>query len=390
MYVTTLHLRHYRNYQDLSVSFSPSLNVVYGDNGQGKTNLLESLYFLATGKSHRTARDADLLSHGTNELLARARIARPAGELDVLVTYSLDKRKQLILNGSPEKRIASLVGKLRAVFFSPDDLQLVKGPPVGRRRFLDIELSQISTTYLHHLLVFNRVLSQRNALLKQMLERGRDETLLGTWDEQLVGAGAELIVRRLRAVLRLRHLAAAYHARITEGREQLDLRYASTDARLGSLPAASPPLEQVREYLQHSLQRQRAEELRRGQTLIGPHRDDLVILVDGNDARAYASQGQQRTAVLSLKLAELQFMREQTNEAPILLLDDVLSELDPSRRHYLLQAVEQGVQTFVSCTDLESLMLRSWPPDSRLYRVTGGRLEAQPAERLLPHQPRDS
>jgi DNA replication and repair protein RecF len=368
VYLASLHLRGFRNYRDLNINFSPGLNVIYGDNAQGKTNLLEAVYFLATGKSHRTSRDQELITEGEQSFAAKAAVVRNTGELALELAFGLDTRKQLKINGIAEKKIAKLVGNLAAVFFSPDDLQLLKGAPTGRRRFLDIELSQISQTYLFHLMTFNRALAQRNSVLKQ---DAVDQGLLAIYDEHLVNAGAQLIARRAQAVQRLTSLAARYHALLAEGKEALVLEYQSQ----GADPGQTPTPDAVADRLRSLLQQRRRDELRRQVTLVGPHRDDVGFWINGRDARLYGSQGQQRTAVLALKLAELEFMREEIGEYPILLLDDVASELDPHRRHYLLSAVQEGIQTFVSCTDLDDLTVRSWPAEHRLFRVRSGEVE---------------
>lgn len=370
MYVASLQLQSFRNYKDLSLSFSPGLNVVYGDNAQGKTNLLEAIYFLATGKSHRTSRDQELIREGDPALGAKAKVVRQTGELSLELAFGHEVRKQLKINGIAEKRIARLVGSLATVFFSPDDLQLLKGPPAGRRRFLDIELSQISQTYLYNLITYNKVLSQRNTVLKS---EPLDQALLSIYDEQLLSAGAYLIARRAEAIQRLQPLAAQYHNVLAEGKEHLRLEYQSQ----GAEPEQTPTAEEVAERLFSQLQQRRREEIRRQMTLVGPHRDDVGFWINDKDARLYASQGQQRTAVLALKLAELQFMYQELGEYPILLLDDVASELDPNRRHYLLNAVQEGVQTFVSCTDLEDLMARTWPEEHRIFRVSTGVVDSE-------------
>lgn len=365
VHLATLELRAFRNYDALTIAFSPGLNVLFGDNAQGKTNLLEAIHFLATGRSHRTSRDLDMVKEGEEELLARASVVRRTGTIDLELRLGAATRKQLKINGIAEKKIAKLVGSLAVVLFSPDDLQLLKGPPAGRRRFLDLELSQISQTYLHHLMAYNRLLQQRNSLLKQP---ALDQGLLAVYDQQLVETGAQLVVRRAEAVRRLSPIASRYHRMLSEGREDLVLEYQSQG--LGEDGAAD--LESVRRRLERELARVRGEELRRQVTLVGPHRDDVGFWIAGRDARLYASQGQQRTAVLALKLAELDFMTAEIGEAPLLLLDDVASELDPHRRHYLLSAVREGVQSFITCTDLEDLMVRTWPKDHRLFRVRAG------------------
>lgn len=368
MHLASLSLNGFRNYRSLQLSFSPGLNVIYGDNAQGKTNLLESVYFLATGKSHRTSRDQEMIGDGADSLTVRAAVTRKTGDLSLELTFGHEARKQLKINGLPEKKIARLIGNLTAVFFSPDDLQLVKGPPAGRRRFLDIELSQISQTYLHHLMTYNRALAQRNTVLKQ---DAVDPALLEIYDEHLISAGAQLVARRAQAVQRLSGIASEYHTLLSEGKEALRLEYQSQ----GCEPGQTPGTDEVAERLWSLIQQRRREEIRRQQTLVGPHRDDVGFWINDRDARLYGSQGQQRTAVLALKMAELRFMSEEIGEYPVLLLDDVASELDPHRRHYLLNAMQEGIQTFVSCTDLEDLAVRTWPAEHRLFRVRAGTVE---------------
>lgn len=368
MYLAALQLKDFRNYASLSLTFSPGLNVIYGDNAQGKTNLLEAIAFLATGKSHRTSRDQEMIREGTEGLTASASIQRRTGALQVELSLGLHSRKRVKINGVAENRIIKLLGNLAAVFFSPDDLQLLKGGPALRRRFLDVELSQVSQPYLHYLVTYNRTLAQRNTLLKQ--ERV-DPSLLNIYDEQLAAAGSQLVVRRARALQELDLLSSSYHQLLSEGKEQLHLQYQSQG--LGEELGLDP--EAVADRLHTLLKQRRPDELRRQITLVGPHRDDIAFWINQRDARLYASQGQQRTAVLSLKLAELDFMKGQIGEYPILLLDDVASELDPHRRHYLLHAVDAGVQTLVSCTDLEDLTVQEWPKEHRLYRVQAGTVE---------------
>ncbi|MGE5675767.1 MAG: DNA replication/repair protein RecF [Mycobacterium leprae] len=369
MYLSSLELFSFRNYSHLTCSFSPTLNVIYGDNGQGKTNLLEAVYFLATGRSHRTSRDQDLLKEGESAFGARASVMRSTGEMLLELKYSTESRKQLKINGLPEKKITKLLGNLAAVLFSPDDLQLLKGSPAGRRRFLDVELSQISQTYLHHLSTYNKTLLQRNSILKQ---NAVDGALLSVYDEQLLDAGAQIIVRRAAAVQRLSAIATEYHAMMSNGVEHLHLAYESQP--LGD-DGVILDLADVRQRLQRLLTDRRKDEIRRQISLVGPHRDDINITIDDRDARLFASQGQQRTAVLALKLAELRYMAEQLGETPILLLDDVASELDPHRRNFLLNTVGETAQTFITCTDLEDLAARSWSPEHRLFRVKSGYVE---------------
>lgn len=365
MYLAKLRLRHFRNYGSLDIDFSPGLNVVYGANAQGKTNLLESIYYLATARSHRTSRDADLLEQGEQQGRVEGLISRLTGELQMELRYGHDSRKALKINGVPERRIAKLVGKLAVVLFSPDDLLLIKGAPGLRRRFLDIELCQISETYLYHLQQYQRALTQRNALLRT---RNVAPGLLAVWNEPLMEHGAQVISRRVAAVRELGVLADEYHQLLSGSKESLQLAYRS------EIPLGATTVEDLQAAMAGEFERRYREEIARGVTLVGPHRDDLAVLINQIEARLYGSQGQQRTAVLAMKLAELRYMQQVIGESPVLLLDDVASELDPTRRNYLLQAVDQGIQTFVSCTDIEDLMLKTWPAVYQVLEVRAGQI----------------
>lgn len=368
MHLASLKLHDFRNYQEQTLDFSPGLNVIFGDNAQGKTNLLEAIHFLATGRSQRTAQDRDLVRQGATALQLRAHVCRRTGDLTLDLTYVAEGRKSLKINGVPEPKIAKLVGRLAVVYFGPDDLQLIKGPPANRRRFLDIELSQVSANYLHHLQVYNRVLAQRNSLLRDIAEKGHPAGMLDVWDEQLVAAGAEIVARRVHAMDRISALAAQYHSTLADARESLTLDYQSSAWEPGQPVAVNT----IAQRMSEQLRRVRSDDLRRSQTTTGPHRDDIIFRIDGRDARLFASQGQQRTAVLALKFAELGYMRAELDEYPVLLLDDVASELDPNRRHFLLNSVQDEVQSFVTCTDLTDLTAREWPANHRLFHVKAG------------------
>lgn len=370
MHVARLALRNFRNYRDLALELSPGVNAFVGANGQGKTNLLEALHLLATGRSQRGAKDPELILAGEGEMRVWARVERTEGTVEIDLQIATHLGRRLRLNGQPQRRMADLVGRLAVVFFGPDDLQVLKGPPAERRRFLDILLSQVSPAYLHHLQRYSRALAQRNRLLRQVQggHASRDE--LAAWDEPLAQSGAEITVRRVRALTSLAPVAAEQHRLISGGVEELAVAYAPALPGVESAAAEGPAA--VGQILQHELERRRGEEIARAVTLVGPHRDDVALRIGGNDARAFASQGQQRTAILALKLAELTYMREVLGEPPVLLLDDVVSELDRDRRRHLLRAVDSGVQTLLTSTDPQDLAVRAWVPGHRLFEVRAG------------------
>lgn len=375
MQLEALRLVAFRNYGELDLNLPGGVILLVGQNAQGKSNLLEAVYLLATGRSYRGAGDADLVRWGSGGYAARGRVGRTYGEVLLEVIYHADQRKRVRVNGTDVRRLSELFGHLTAVIFSPEDLQLVKGGPVHRRRFLDLELAQIDPAYRQDLIDYQQVLVQRNNLLRL----GAPAAELEVWDEQLVATGARLMAKRARAVKRLWRLAAAAHHQITAGREELRLGYlaaAGAGATRVAVDLEDEPASRVaafREQLAGELSRVRPAELRRGMTLLGPHRDDLSLHINGAEARAFASQGQQRTAALALKLGELEFMREETGEYPLLLLDDVMSELDEERRRYLLQVAGERTQVFVTTTSLQSL-----PPDqvaaARVFSVSQGKV----------------
>ncbi|MDI6871670.1 MAG: DNA replication/repair protein RecF [Bacillota bacterium] len=371
MQLEALRLVNFRNYSEQEVAPGSRLNLLLGQNAQGKSNLLEAVYLLATGRSYRGAADAEMVRWGAAGFAVRGRVQRAYGEVLLEVAYQVDQRKRVRVNGTDVRRLSELFGYLTAVIFSPEDLQLVKGGPAHRRRFLDLELAQIDPAYRQDLIDYQQVLVQRNNLLREggavsaasasrRLGPRLDLGQLEVWDEQLVTLGARLHAKRARAVRALSRLAAEAHRRITAGRETLRLAYLAAAGPGGRRVEAegegaeSTP-EAFRRRLAEELERVRPLEARRGMTLLGPHRDDLLLAIDGAEARSFASQGQQRTAALALKLGELEFMREETGEYPLLLLDDVMSELDSGRRRFLLEAAGERAQVFVTATSRRAL-----------------------------------
>ncbi|HLT58146.1 MAG: DNA replication/repair protein RecF [Limnochordales bacterium] len=355
MKLRRLLLKDFRNYTHLDLEPAPGLNLLVGANAQGKTNLLESILFLAVFRSPRAAREAELIRWGAAEAHAAAVLARGEATGRLEVRLRQDRPKAILWNGAV-LRPQEALGILTAVSFFPDDLELVKGAPAGRRRLLDVLLCQADGRYRRHLARLLRVLRHRNVQLKALQGQRHGAALLDVFNEQLLNEAVPILVRRAQAVRRLGEWAAAIHGRITGQRERLELVYRPFFAGEGEGP--DPGWEEagaVRERFAEVLRRRQGEELARGVSLVGPQRDDVQFLIDGADARTFASQGQQRTAVLACKLAELEFLRTETGAYPVLLLDDVLSELDGSRRAYLLEAVGETVQTFVTAAHLDPL-----------------------------------
>ena len=335
MRLLSLALRNYRNYARLDLEPGPGLNVLLGRNGQGKTNLLESIAILALSSTPRARRDAELLGPMAPEARIEALVESHGRQVDMKIHYREDEgrtRRRIEVAGQP-RRAVDLPGVLRVTLFWPDDLNLVKAGPDHRRRLLNQLLVQIESGYARDLSRYQRVLDQRNHLVKQVAAQEAPADTLDVWDHELASLGVRIAAARASAVAELENAAKGHHAAI--GGEALDLTY------------QGPP-----EDLFAALRSGRALDLRRGTTGVGPHRDDVLVLLDGRDARAYASQGQQRTAVVSLKLAEADVIEARTGEPPVLLLDDVLSELDPERRAALMERVAAGGQVVVTSAEV--------------------------------------
>ena len=344
MRVTDVKLNRFRSYASLTLKAEPGLNVLTGPNGAGKTNILEALFLCAFGRSHRTPRDQELIRLNCDQGLVELDLMTNAGSRTIRAELYASDRKKLFIDGSPLARSGELMGCLNAVMFSPEDLTLVKGAPAERRRFLDMEISQLRPSYYYALQQYNTALKQRNNLLKD--PSAAENEMLELWDEQLSKQGA--LIMRERAVFcrELREAAGALHRTMSGGEENLITEY-EPDVQCEDEDG-------YREAIADALVGALDKDLFRGYTSAGPHRDDLKLTVNGLDARVYASQGQQRTAALSLKLSEIAVIERIRAEKPVLLLDDVFSELDANRQRLLLTAVS-GCQCFITCTGVEEL-----------------------------------
>ena len=353
MQVRYLKLINYRNYEALELYPHERLTVLLGENAQGKTNAAEAVYLCASGRSHRTSRDGELIRWDSPGAYVRCDVARDGFERRIEMRIPKGGKKQISLDGAPIARMGELMGCLNAVMFSPEELRLVKDGPGERRRFLDILLCQIRPAYFYALSAFQKALAQRNALLKEIAANRAGAADLAVWDEQLAKQSERIHSARAACMRSLSGFAAARHERVTGGRETLSVRY-------------EPDLSG--EELLRWLTACREDDIRRGATGKGPHRDDFSLAIGGVDVRTYGSQGQQRTAALSLKLSELSVMEEATGEKPVLLLDDVMSELDGQRQKLLLDSIED-CQTFLTCTRLPDGC-----PAGKILRVENGRI----------------
>lgn len=355
MQIKYVSLENFRNLAPLQLTPAEGINLLYGENAQGKTNFLESLYFCAMGRSLRGRSEQQLIAFDAQESHIRLETERLYRCDRIDVHLKRNEKKGIAVNGIPVRKLGNLFGTLYAVIFSPEDLSLVKGGPGERRRFLDMELCQLSPVYYNDLQSYYHILKQRNHLLKEIRKKPALSDTLSVWDTQLSERGERLMAARSHFLARLDTIAAHRHKMLTGGKDCLKTEY-KPNCEGGTLG--------------ERLQKGRERDILFGSTQWGPHKDDILFLVNGRDVKQFGSQGQQRTTALSARLAEIALIQEQTGESPVLLLDDVLSELDESRQKYLMESIE-GMQTFLTCTGIEDAVKRYLGKDN-LFRVENG------------------
>ncbi len=357
MKIESIKLENFRNYKELQLSFSGSTNLFYGNNAQGKTNILESVYLCGTTKSHRGSKDREMIRFGQEESHIRMNLSKNQVSYRIDMHLKKNKAKGIAINGIPIHKASELLGLGNFVFFSPEDLNIIKNGPSERRRFLDMELCQLDNVYLYNLMNYNKVLMQRNKLLKDISFYPEQEDMLDIWDMQMVQYGSQVIRAREQFVRQLNEIIYEIHRKLSGGREELFVTYERNVSQ---------------EAFEDSVRRSREKDRKLKMSHTGPHRDDLSFLIGDVDIRRFGSQGQQRTTALSLKLAEIQLVKEKSRDLPVLLLDDVLSELDGDRQRYLLDSIT-GVQTLITCTGIDDFVENNFQIN-RLFYVEDGRV----------------
>ncbi|MCI5994917.1 MAG: DNA replication/repair protein RecF [Blautia sp.] len=355
MIIESIQLENFRNYDSLRLKFDEGTNIFYGDNAQGKTNILESVYLCGTTKSHKGSKDKEMIRFLQDEAHIRMELNRNGSSYKIDMHLKRNKAKGIAINGIPIRKASELLGIGNFVFFSPEDLNIIKDGPGERRRFLDLELCQLNKIYLYNLSNYNKIVNQRNKLLKEIHLYPEYREMLDIWDEQMAEYGARIIRDRERFVKILNEIVSGIHKKLSGNREELSVSYEKSVSA---------------ESFGEMLKKNRDRDIRFKMTLLGPHRDDLSMMIRDADIRRYGSQGQQRTAALALKLAEIELVKREIKDTPVLLLDDVLSELDRNRQHYLLDSIHD-IQTLITCTGLDDFIENQFQINKVFHVVEG-------------------
>ena len=359
MFIKRLQMLNYRNYNALDIELCPNVNVFMGDNAQGKTNILEAIYYCAFAKSHRTSKDKELINWNGEHAFISVDVGRERLDKRIDISILKDGKKSIRINKIKIKKIGELFGNFNVVMFSPEDLRIIKDSPGVRRKFIDMELCQLNPKYYYNLVQYNKVLNERNILLRN---RNTSSEMLEIYDMQLVEFGYNIIRDRIKYIESLNKYAEKIHSDITSGKEKINFKYIST----------IKDLENTKENFYTLLEKNRSKDCDRGITSIGPHRDDFFVYINDIDTKSYGSQGQQRTAVLTMKFSSLEIIKELTGEFPVLLLDDVLSELDFNRKKYILSTIGQ-IQTVITCTGIEDLY-EYLDEKAKVFKVKNGEI----------------
>ena len=354
MLITNLKIKNFRNYEDLNLKLNKNINIFYGNNAQGKTNIIESIFLCAIGKSFRSNKDKEMIKF--NEDFLNIEINYEKSDRDGKIKIDISDKKEIYLNGIKTKKLSELIGKINIVLFTPDDINILKNGPKMRRRFLDMMISQLRPNYIYCLNMYAKILEQRNIYLKQIKLENKNSEMLDIWDLKLVEFGEKIFNYRKEFIEKIKNKINEIHKKITNNNEKIKIEYISDFKN--------------KENFYSTLKENKKIDIIRGATTKGIHRDDFIIYLNENNVSIYGSQGQNRTAILSLKMSELQVIKDEIGENPILLLDDFMSELDEERRNNLLNNIGE-TQVFVTCTDI----LKINDIDSNIYHVINGKIE---------------
>jgi DNA replication and repair protein RecF len=365
VFISRLKLNNFRNYDKLEIELHDKLNIFIGNNAQGKTNILESIYLTGFGKSFRTNKDKDLIKLGREIASVKVVGEKRYGDISIEIRLWNNKKKEIKTNGISLSKLSEILGNVNIVIFSPEDLKLVKEGPSERRRFIDREISHINKKYYHDIMSYNRVLYQRNNLLKKINYNKKLIKTVDIWNEKLAEFGTEVMLKRREFIKKINSLSRLMHRKITDGRENLEVRYIS-NIKIDE----KDKYEEIYERFKTKLEKGQEKDIERGYTIAGPHKDDLGLYINEVDIRTFGSQGQQRTTALSLKLSEIEIVKGEIGEYPILLLDDVMSELDINRQKFLIKSL-RNVQTFITITEIPKLMV-PLVKEGYIFKISNG------------------
>ena len=358
MIIKKIQVSNFRNYNSLDLMFDSKTNILYGDNAQGKTNILEAVYICATTKSHRSSKDVELIKMDEEEGHIKILIEKKGREHRIDIHLRKNKSKGIAIDGIPIKKASELFGVFNVIFFSPEDLNIIKNGPAERRKFIDMELCQLDKIYVYHLMNYNKILMQRNRLLKDLSFRQDLRETLDIWDRQLADYGSKIIKRRETFIQTIGEIMKPIHRKLTNEKEEIEIYYQKNCEE---------------DCLYEKIVENREKDIRYKTTSVGPHRDDLLFFNQDMNIRIYGSQGQKRTVALSLKLAEIELVKNMIHDMPVLLLDDVMSELDSGRQNHLLNSIDQ-IQTLITCTGLDEF-IENRIHINKIFQVTEGKVE---------------
>ena len=352
MYIQKVKLENFRNYENQEIEFDKNVNIIYGDNAQGKTNIIESIFICSLGKSFRTNKEKELINKEKD--FAKIEMVSSKEDRDIKINFEINEKKKFNINGIPAKRTSDILGKNYIVLFTPEDISILKNEPSKRRRFLNIMISQLRPMYVHLLNQYNKTIEQRNIYLKQIKYEGKPISNLEIWDEQIVKLGTKIYEYRKEFIEKINEKIYDIHLKTTENKEKIEVKYISNIEK---------------NYLE-SLKKNRNSDIQKGYTQIGIHRDDFEIYINDNPVSIYGSQGQKRTTIISLKLAESNVIYDEIGERPVILLDDFMSELDKKRIQGLFENIKEN-QVIITCTDSFKINNTKY----KLYKVTNAKIE---------------
>ncbi len=370
MIIKKIELNNFRNYENALIEFHPLVNLILGENGQGKTNLIEGLYLSSLGKSFRTSKDTELIKFNENYTKIKVECNKNSYDFNIDILISKEK-KEIKVDKIKLKKMSELLSQVNCVVFSPEDLKIVKEDPEKRRKFINTELCKIKPSYYNNLSLYKKIIKQRNILLKEIYGYGGsnkyDEETLDIWNEKLIDVGSKIIIQRKEFIEKLKPISIEIYKKITQGKEELNIEYEPNIL-------FSPLLEEQKKLFREALEKTFETDKKYGTTTKGPHKDDIGVFIENKDARAFGSQGQQKTAALALKLAEISLIKEETGENPVLLLDDIFSELDGNRQEFLIKSLKE-VQLFITTTHISKKMEENLPKGKTFF-IKNGKVES--------------